>query len=336
MRVVTPTKYLIGLIAAGSIVTIFGGSAWAAEAGSSSSAAASDSASVATAHSASLEQGVLTTVGSGNIEAAASNSQDTAAAASSGALLEAQSIQAIANSQAIQPLPSTTLGTSTASTNFVHTDSLPISDMRTQVVPSAVEASLPSAAPAKPAQSAVEASLSAQSSLFSTDESSRTVTFNSRVLVIQPAIIAHTLQLNNYLATFVPSAPLTSHIPLPAKSIGLFSNLTAGLSTTVVPRLIAAGFLTLGVTSLMQIVSNSSVATLVFLSILSFALWLRRSGFQYAARSSLARSSSSSASSFLMGYVPVLPLVHSPFLMVVDMKIASLTFVNIYRKEEVV
>jgi hypothetical protein len=121
------------------------------------------------------------------------------------------------------------------------------------------------------------------------------------------------------LAGLLPSKPIADKKPVPADPSGALGGLRLALAGVVVPHIVlpllsdsVREFLTLGLPGLMLL--------LVTLFIFNYGLWLRRGGFETAARSDApsAFSQSKFATPHLKGYVSTLRLWHSPLLVVAE------------------
>jgi hypothetical protein len=148
------------------------------------------------------------------------------------------------------------------------------------------------------------------------------------VLTIQPRITTSRVTINEDLAAAVPTAPDVSRSPNKAPSpqpTGAIGRITATLAGSVVPNWHYLPATQLGGWFEMVIV----LLGLTLVSIFSPRIesWIRKGGYAHAARSDVAGSLVSFlATPYRLGYVPAEVPIHSPFLMVSDIKSFMITF----------
>jgi hypothetical protein len=331
MRLVTSAKYLIGFAAASGVVVVLGGSALAAEGVAKPDVQSPniaffqpvDSASQSEVHQNKDTESTPVLLSEESSESGTAVNKPQVEASKESA---PQAIPVVKGAEVSSSVKSGITQTIQKSTSLVPV--VPVAQSKTPDAPVGDQPTQPqleqvTSAPKEPVVSAQVSNMAAD----------RVVVFKSQVLPLQPLITSHASLVNSDLAATVPSAPATKDMPAPANSTGLLSSLTASLASTIVPQ-----FMIMQVSEPSPIVASLRLTTglVVFVFIYSFGLWIRRGGFQFAARSDVAASGFFVATPLSMGYVPASPQIHSPFLVVSETKTFSLMFPNALRKEEMI
>lgn len=293
MRLVTSVKYLVGFATASSLAILLSGSAMAAES-SSNQVEPGSLVSVETQGNVVVSQHIS------QISVSSTSGNGEAADSALGSVSSEPSLSSLASdSKASQQDVAKTEGglgsSATGAVQRVQTESNP-----------AVQSSSVS----NPLESA------ASTPVMQADATGRTVVYNSQSLPVQPVIMSQTTAVAD-LATNIPSAPATTHTPLPVKSTGVLFALTDHLANTIVP----------GLASLIDLKAMDARLSLLMIIVVTlivviggFAARLKQSGFATAARSDVAMSHLNFATPSGMGYVSLLLQAHGPFFMVSDTK----------------